>query len=542
METPILLSIYVLIEYLVIFTSYINKNQNNMFKLLLTLITLLSLNTFSQDITWQKSLGGSSMDYGKSIKETSDGGFIMAGYAMSSDGDITNAKGYYDYWIVKLNESGSKEWQKSLGGSGQDVANYISQTSDNGYIIAGYTISKDGDISSPIVTEFYKDYWIVKLNSSGTIQWEKSLGGSDHDVANYISQTNDGGYIICGNSKSNDNGVDNYSAFADAWVVKLNSSGNITWSNNYGGTLDDDLKYIEELSDGSFIAVGSSKSNDNDVSGNNGDMDAWIIKISSTGSVLWSKLFGGENVDIANSAVILSNGSFVFAGNTASVSGGFPQAGNGDYFVVKVSATGNNIWTKTYGGTGVDNAKSICNKNNGNIIIAGSSSSVNGMVQSNFGKTDYWILELNNNGDTVWTRNYGGSLDDVALEINQTDDGGFIIIGNSNSTNNQITDNKGSIDYWVVKLSAYVGINSISNHVNFDIYPNPAKNTISISNEQLLIESINIFDITGKKVKQLNINQNNTIIIDISELEKGVYFVKVTTKENLNLTKRLIIE
>ena len=506
----------------------------------LSILTTISLN--AQNIVWQKSLGGSAFDYGKSVEQTSDGGYIIAGYASSNNGDITNPKGSYDYWIVKLNENGSMIWQKSFGGSNQDVANCISETSDGGFIIAGYTISHDGDVSSPISTSgYYKDYWLVKLSSSGSIQWEKSYGGSDQDIANYVTQTSDGGYIVCGNTESNDNGIDNYSAYADGWILRLNSTGGTIWAKNYGGTLDDDLKYITELSNGRIIAVGSSKSNDNDVSSNNGENDAWVLKLTSSGTVDWSNLYGGDKNDVANSAIVLYDGTVIFAGNSESANGGFVQAGNGDYIIGSIGPNGTTNWLKSYGGTAVDNAYSICKKADGNFVIAGSSKSNNGTVQANKGAMDFWLLEINSAGDTIWTQNYGGTLDDVAYNIKQTDDKGFIITGSSNSTNGDITASNGGQDYWVVKLSAFVGINDINNNFSFDIFPNPAKNQISITGVQN-IETIDIFDITGKNAKHITTTQFSNYVIDISDLEKGVYFIKLNTLNKVSSTRKLIIE
>ena len=170
-------------------------------------------------IEWQKCLGGTNDDRAYSIQQTSDGGFIVASITGSNDGDVSGNHGYDDAWVVKLNSSGNIEWQKCLGGTSYDVANSIQQTSDGGFIVSGYTGSNDGDVSG---NHGVYDYWVVKLNSSGDIEWQKCLGGTDYDYAYSIHQTSDGGFIVAGNTASNDGDVSGNHGASDAWVVKLN--------------------------------------------------------------------------------------------------------------------------------------------------------------------------------------------------------------------------------------------------------------------------------------------------------------------------------
>ena len=253
-------------------------------------------------IVWQKSLGGSDNDVASSIQQTSDGGFIVAGWSRSNDGDVSGwHEGYegcdggyttYDYWVVKLNSAGNIEWQKCLGGGGDDVASSIQQTSDGGFIVAGYTDSTDGDVSGHHGVEWNYDYWVVKLNSAGEIVWQRSLGGSSGDYASSIQRTTDGGFIVAGVSYSNDGDVNGHHPgghydsdsiwyeYPDYWVVKLNSAGNIEWQTSLGGSIDDYAFSIQQTADGGFIVAGESKSNDGDVSGNHCDSDYWVVKLS----------------------------------------------------------------------------------------------------------------------------------------------------------------------------------------------------------------------------------------------------------------------
>jgi hypothetical protein len=170
------------------------------------------------EIQWQKSLGGSDYDCAMSIQQTSDGGYIVAGVSLSIDGDVTGALGNYDYWVVKLDENSAIQWQRSLGGTNSDSANLIQQTSEGGYIVAGQSNSNNEDVTG---NHGNSDYWVVKLSGSGDIQWEKSLGGSDYEAARAIQQTTDGGYIVAGWSTSTDGDVTGNHGNDDYWVVKL---------------------------------------------------------------------------------------------------------------------------------------------------------------------------------------------------------------------------------------------------------------------------------------------------------------------------------
>ena len=191
-------------------------------------------------------LGGSNSDGANSIQQTTDGGYIVAGYANSNDGNASGNHGSSDYWIVKLNSNGILVWQKCLGGSGSDIANSIQQTADGGHIVAGQTDSNDGDVS---LNQGSADYWVVKINSNGVLEWQKCLGGSGYDGANSVHQTHDGGYIVAGYSESNDGEASYNHGSYDFLVVKLDSQGVPEWQKCLGGTNEDQAYSIQQTSD-----------------------------------------------------------------------------------------------------------------------------------------------------------------------------------------------------------------------------------------------------------------------------------------------------
>jgi hypothetical protein len=345
------------------------------------------------DILWKKCLGGTGNDYARSIQQISDGGFILTGYTNSNNGDVSGNNGYYDAWVVKLNSSGDILWQKCLGGTYDDYARSIQQTSDTGFILAGYTFSNDGDVSG---NHGFSDAWVVKLNSSGDIIWQKCFGGTNEDYAYSIQQTSDSGFIVAGYTFSNDGDVSGYHGYFDYWVVKLNSSGDIEWQKCLGGTYYDYAYSIQQTSDGGFIVAGETRSNDGDVSGNHGKSDDWVVKLNSSGDIEWQKCLGGTYYDYARSIQQISDGGFIVAGETGSNDG--DVSGNNGYYdawVVKLNSSGDILWQKCLGGTIDDRAYSIQQTSDGGFIVAGFTVSNDGDVSGNHGASDAWVVKLN---------------------------------------------------------------------------------------------------------------------------------------------------
>jgi hypothetical protein len=346
-------------------------------------------------ISWQKTFGGSNSDYANFVQQTTDGGYIIAGGSASNDGDVSDNHGKFDFWIVKLTSTGELEWQKSLGGSANDYASSIQQTTDGGYIIAGYSGSNDGDVSG---NHGKRDSWIMKLTSTGELEWQKSLGGSNTDYANCIQQTTDGGYIIAGYSESNDGDVSGNRGYDDYWIVKLTSTGELEWQKSLGGSANDYASSIQQTTDGGYIIAGSSGSNDGDVLGNHGERDSWILKLTSIGKLEWQKSLGGSCLDRAISIRQTTDGGYIIAGysesNDGDVSG---NHGSYDSWIVKITSTGELEWQKSLGGSNSDYARFIQQTTDGGYIIAGGTDSNDVDVSGNQGERDYWIVKIYEN-------------------------------------------------------------------------------------------------------------------------------------------------
>ena len=407
-------------------------------------------------IEWQKSFGGSVFEHATSIQQTTDGGFAAAGYSYSYDGDVSGNHGEYDSWIVKLDASGNIEWQKCMGGIYNDGGISIQQTTDSGFVVAGFSYSNDGDVSGHHGSFYFSDYWIVKLDAAGNIEWQKSLGGVSIESASSIQQISDGGFVVTGYSTSNDGDVSGNHGTYDYWIVKLDPLGNIEWQKSLGGSSYDNAYSIQQTTDEGFVVAGNSSSNDGDVSGNHGYSDYWVVKLDASGNIEWQKCLGGSNGENARSIQQTTDGGFVVAGysdsNDGDVSG---NHGDVDYWIAKLDTSGNIEWQKCLGGSLSDYAYSIQQTTDEGFVVAGLTYSNDGDVSGHHGSSiysDYWIVKLDASGSIEWQKSLGGSNGDKAHSIRQTSDGGFVVAGDSWSNDGDVSGNHGDNDYWIVKL------------------------------------------------------------------------------------------
>ena len=504
-------------------------------KITLLLFCITGL-VFSQpNIDWEISLGGSTLDFGRSAITTSDGNYIIAGSTASSNGDVTNNHGGADFWLVKLSDTGTLLWEKTLGGSDSDKANKIIQTSDGGFMVVGESRSTDGDLTQ---NNGNFDWWVVKVDDSGNLQWQKSLGGSGWDTAYDVQQTNDGGYIVAGANNSNDGDVSGNQGGKDFWVVKLDASGNVLWSKSLGGTTIDEAHSIRQTPDGGYIVAGNSSSNNGDVGANYGIADFWIVKLDASGTLQWEKNLGGSAYDQAYSIITTSDGGYLATGYSASndndVSG---NHGEGDIWTVKLDNTGTIQWQKSLGGSLQDSANDVQQTTDGGYIIIGDSESTDGDITNNQGGNDVWILKLTPAGSLEWQKNLGGSGQDFGSSIRQTPDDGFIIAANSDSSDGDVSNNLGASDFWAVKLNPILGV-AENDSPHFLICPNPSNGLITIQLKQVF-ESITVTNILGKVVyKDTNIAAQN-YTLDLQHT-KGIHLIKITSKKSTYVFKVII--
>ncbi len=407
-------------------------------------------NTAPQLVEWQKALGGTADDNGRSVQLTNDGGYIMAGGTLSNNGNVSGNHGGEDFWVVKTDASGSISWQKTFGGTGGEQANAVQQTADGGYIVAGHANSTNGDVTG--VHGSY-DMWVVKLDASGNLVWQKALGGTGTEEAYSISQTADGGYIVSGLSISNNGDVTGNHGNNDWWVVKLTSTGAITWQKSLGGTGTEGAYFVRQTADGGYIVAGGTSSTNGDVTGAHGGGDCWIVKLDTAGNLVWQKALGGTASDEAYSVKSTPDGGYIVTGYINSTNGDVTgNHGGTDAWVVKLDATGNITWQKALGGTANDIGFNVNLTTDGNYIITGYAASTNGDVTGNLGSNDAWVMKVSAYGDLIWEKTLGGTGDDQGQGIQEVADGGYIVLGRSSSNNGDVTGNHGSTDFWLAKL------------------------------------------------------------------------------------------
>lgn len=402
-------------------------------------------------IEWEKSLGGSDHEYARKIQQTADGGFILSGITFSTNGDVTNNHGIYDAWLVKLRADKSIEWQKTFGGSSDDGGYYVGQTADKGFIMGGFTKSTDGDVPKQ---QGISDAWFIKTDAAGTVQWNKTYGGTDYEVMSVIRQTPDGGYIAAGYSMSGNGDVTQpvKSGQQDWWLIKMDANGNKQWDKSYGGS-DDEVAYALDLAPGGgYIVSGTSRSNDGQVTNAKGNYDIWTVRLNDAGAILWQKTFGGSGHEQSHSVLATADGGFLVTGSTQSADGDLNgNEGELDAVVVKYDAAGNLLWHQRMGGNRLDNFNNAIEKN-GKYLVAGSTESTAGSIKTQYGKSDVLLAQFSNTGAVEWTALYGGSEIDDAFDIALTTDGGLILAASSFSNNNDVKSSIGGGDIWVVKL------------------------------------------------------------------------------------------
>ena len=303
-------------------------------------------------VEWQRSYGGREIDFINDIQQTSDEGFIFIGTTSSirelEDGrpnifvrfttwlfGLDQSARFFrgnDAWVARLNSSGAIEWQKVLGGPGlrQNTGRAIQQTADGGYIAAAQASNFRNDILS-------LDAWIIRLDATGDIVWQRLLGGSGTDFVSSIKQTADGGYIVVGNSDSNDDDASSNHEYPNGWVIKLDNNGEIEWQRLLGGSGRDIFNSIQQTMDGGYIIAGRSNSNDGDVSSNRGSLNGWIVKLDNNGEIEWQKTLGGSGVDVFDSVQQTADGGYILAGSSTSSDGDvLRNNGESDFWIVKL--------------------------------------------------------------------------------------------------------------------------------------------------------------------------------------------------------------
>jgi len=348
-------------------------------------------------LLWNKTFGGSDDDRGVDIVATNDGGFAILGAASSSDLDVSQNAGSHDFWILKITAEGTVLWEKSFGFSGSDKGISLTNTADNGFLLTGVLdVSASGGQGNSKGTQKHSggDIWALKLSSNGTLEWSKYFGGSFTDTPFGVVETSNNEYIIAASSDSEDFNISNNKGTYDFWILKISSNGTLIWEQSFGGSEIDEPRAITATNDGNFMIVGDTRSSDIDVSINNGAADLWMIKIATDGTLIWEKTIGASSFDVARSIFKTQDNGFVIAGSSRSSNAGFTNQGQNDAWILKVNSSGEIDWQKIIGGSGIDFLYDAVELNNKTIIAVGESSSSDVDITENRGFSDALIINI----------------------------------------------------------------------------------------------------------------------------------------------------
>jgi hypothetical protein len=422
-------------------------------------------------VQWNKTYGGSYPEEHSVTIQTTDGGYLSAGSSRSSISGLksqTNWDGSlltFDFWIVKSDALGNLQWEKRFGGTSQDVCTAMLQTTDNGYVLGGYSSSPmSGDKTSSQI--YAMDYWLMKLDASGTKQWEKIYGGNGNDYLTSFVQNSSGGFMLAGFTTSGISGTktDSCRGGNDYWVVCTDAWGNQLWDRTFGGSDNDYARCVKQTLDGGWIIGGNSQSgiSGDKTENNHGaslSSDYWIVKIDENGNKQWDKRFGSMDDDILTSLLQMPDGTYLLGGySTGGISydKSVGSRGGYDYWILKATMSGAKIWDRRFGGATTDYLYSMQLTSDGGFLLAGSSDSpLSGdKSEASRGQVDYWIIKTNASGTKQWDKTLGGTDEDWLSSARQTIDGGYILGGRSLSpiSGEKSEGSYGNSDFWIIKL------------------------------------------------------------------------------------------
>lgn len=445
------------------------------------------------DTMWTKSYGGANWDYGFSVKQTSDSGYIIAGHSDNF------SSGLYTAHIIKTNSTGDTLWTKTFGGSNPNGASSYSvqQTTDGGYIITGDTPLGAGDVS------------LIKMDSTGNRLWTKAYGGANsYDIAYSVQQTTDEGYILSGFTNSFGAG------YYDVYLIKTDSIGDTLWTKTYGSSGAEIGWCVQQTADGGYIISGSDSLG-----------HAYIIKTTSSGDTLWTKDY--DSGKVVKSINQTSDGGFIFAG-TASGFG----LGNKDLYLLKTDVNGNVSWTTSFGGAGYDEGFSVQQTLDGGYIVGGYTTTFGA------GGSDFWLIKTDASGNNGCNLSSSPTIT-IAPQIIVGNPPTIVTSGGTETTISTVIAHGGAVTN---TQCTNVGVDELFETENlFSAYPNPFTNEIKIkSNENgvlsIMTGKIILLDVTGKEILRQNISSFETIL-NTEKISVGFYLLNYTNGNKTANTK-----
>ena len=389
-------------------------------------------------------IGGSEEDIVKKVVATNDGGFVLVGNTKSIDGyfEIKDRIGN-DVFLIKFDLEGQIEWINTYGGSDDDVGNDVIETEDGQFYLIGYSKSSNGDAS---INKGQHDNWLIKIDSKGKLIWEKSYGFAGHDHAYNIIKTNDGGLFFNGFidvTASQGEGASLRHGVGEFWCHKVDMNGEIIWRRYFGGSNNDRSYDAIETSDGGFILVGTSESQDVEKTISFGSYDIWVIKISSSGNLIWEKSYGGSAIDEGVKIIKSQDDNYMIIGNTNSkIIEGVNTIGNNDFLMIKINSSGAVLNMFRHGSTEFDYAKDIIQTKDGSYFITGYSRNPKNIEGTSLKNNAVFLIQTQRSGiiQNAWQLN--GENEDLGYSISQLNNGSIVIAGTTESIDSDFIDKK----------------------------------------------------------------------------------------------------
>lgn len=466
------------------------------------------------------------MDDIRDVRATLDGGFILAGISTSSDGDVPANQGLYDAWVVKLDPLGGIVWQRSYGGSDYDGAHAVVPTGDGGYVVAGYTSSNDGDVTGH---HGGGDGWVLKLDGDGLLVWQTTLGGTEVEDLSDLEETSDGGFIVVGQSESDDGDVIGGHGLADVWLVKLDVDGALQWQKTLGGGGTDQGYAVRALPGGGYLLAGVTGSSDGDVTGLDGFWDGWVVETDATGEVVRERTLGGSSSDGALALCLTADGGSIVVGRTSSNDGDVSgNHGGQDAWAVKLDAIGGIEWQRALGGSLTEEATAVAQVDDGYVVSAMAYSN-DGDVTNMHGAFDAWVVKLDGTGDLVWQKAMGGNVGERANTLLPLSDGRLLVAGYAGSNNGDLTWNHGSQDGWLVMLDDYALPTAVAEPTSTDlsVQPNPASDRLNVRAPNVPVgSSVELLDALGRSMLSARMT-SAPLTLDVDALPRGVYTLRI---------------
>lgn len=401
-------------------------------------------------VQWKKNFGGSNSDLCEDVVALSDG-YLFVGLTKSVDGDVDNgipANADVDnLFVVKTDLDGNKIWGKSYGSSLDDFGVSAVQSSDGGYFVGGSTEKKDGDVTGDFHpgSNNSPDFWLMKLDADGNKLWDKCFGGTKYETIYSMTQGPSGGVVVVGETDSVDGDLEGLPSDHPFLALSLDANGQVIWKKRFGKSSADLYPVVTNTSDNGYIMI-SSSIGDATVS------DVFVVKLDQNGEELWSRIFAGSNEDLPWSIIEDDDKNILITGHTFSSDGDFHgNNGNANIFVLKLNDKGDIIWTKYYGGNSTDQGRAIVNADDG-YFLAGVTRSTEGDLTTAYGNYDNYILKIDKNGEKLWQKSYGGSGIEQLWSAVSTVDDGLVVGGYSSSSDHDIVDHKGEADFFVLKI------------------------------------------------------------------------------------------